>query len=135
TQSNGFAGTKASNNAGQARKETEPVKYYILLPLWTADLPFSHDPKSSHDDGFKPSTDDEKNVDKDPTKGSKCNDQEKKDNVNNTNNVDASSTNRVNVVGENIRSEFHLIQTCLPWKISVHLTSQVIMKMMGKRLT
>ncbi|GJT33217.1 putative ribonuclease H-like domain-containing protein [Tanacetum coccineum] len=41
TQSNGFASTKASNNAGQARKETEPVKYYILLPLWTADLPYS----------------------------------------------------------------------------------------------
>ncbi|GJU61863.1 putative ribonuclease H-like domain-containing protein [Tanacetum coccineum] len=35
TQSNGFAGTKASDNAGQARKETEPVKDYILLPLWT----------------------------------------------------------------------------------------------------
>nr|GEW37282.1 hypothetical protein [Tanacetum cinerariifolium] len=33
---------------------------YILLPLWTADPPFSQDPKSSHDDGFKPSSDDEK---------------------------------------------------------------------------
>ncbi|GJR34375.1 putative ribonuclease H-like domain-containing protein [Tanacetum coccineum] len=40
TQSNGFSGTKASDNAGQARKETEPIKDYILLPLWTADLPF-----------------------------------------------------------------------------------------------
>ncbi|GKA58414.1 putative ribonuclease H-like domain-containing protein [Tanacetum coccineum] len=50
TQSNGFAGTKASDNAGQARKETEPVKDYILLPLWTADPPYSQDPKSSHDD-------------------------------------------------------------------------------------
>ncbi|GJT13166.1 ribonuclease H-like domain-containing protein [Tanacetum coccineum] len=29
TQYNGFAGTKASDNAGQARKETEPVKNYI----------------------------------------------------------------------------------------------------------
>ncbi|GJW90727.1 putative ribonuclease H-like domain-containing protein [Tanacetum coccineum] len=65
TQSNGFAGTKASDNAGQARKETEPVKDYILLPLWTADLPFSQDPKSSHDDGSKPSSDDEKKVDED----------------------------------------------------------------------
>nr|GEW53736.1 ribonuclease H-like domain-containing protein [Tanacetum cinerariifolium] len=37
TQSNGFAGTKASDNVGQARKETEPVKDYILLPLWIAD--------------------------------------------------------------------------------------------------
>nr|GFA62366.1 hypothetical protein [Tanacetum cinerariifolium] len=54
-QSNGFAVTKASDNAGQARKETEPVKDYILLPLWTADPLFSQDPKSSHDDGSKPS--------------------------------------------------------------------------------
>ncbi|GKB79043.1 putative ribonuclease H-like domain-containing protein [Tanacetum coccineum] len=54
TQSNGFAGTKASDNAGQARKETEPVKNYILLPLWTADPPYSQDPKSSQNDGSKP---------------------------------------------------------------------------------
>ncbi|GJT68051.1 ribonuclease H-like domain-containing protein [Tanacetum coccineum] len=62
TQSNGFAGTKASDNAGQARKETEPIKDYILLPLWTADPPCSQDPKSSHDDGSKPSSDDGKKV-------------------------------------------------------------------------
>ncbi|GJW19727.1 reverse transcriptase domain-containing protein [Tanacetum coccineum] len=62
TQSNGFAGTKASDNAGQARKETEPVKNYILLPLWPADPPFSQDPKSSQDDGSKPSSDDGKKV-------------------------------------------------------------------------
>nr|GEZ94392.1 hypothetical protein [Tanacetum cinerariifolium] len=41
TQSNGFAGTKASDNAGQAGKETKPIKDYIVLSLWTADLPFS----------------------------------------------------------------------------------------------
>ncbi|GJZ96580.1 ribonuclease H-like domain-containing protein [Tanacetum coccineum] len=75
TQSNGFAGTKASDNAGQARKETEPVKDYILLPLWTTDPLFSQNPKSSHDDGSKPSSDDEKKVDKDPRKESKCNEQ------------------------------------------------------------
>nr|GEU72253.1 hypothetical protein [Tanacetum cinerariifolium] len=68
TQSKGFAGTKASDNAGQARKETEPVKNYILLPLWTADLPFSQDPKSSHDDGSNPSSDDGMKVDEDPKK-------------------------------------------------------------------
>ncbi|GJY49607.1 ribonuclease H-like domain-containing protein [Tanacetum coccineum] len=44
-QFNGFSGTKASDNAGQARKEIEPVKDYILLPLWTADPLFSPDPK------------------------------------------------------------------------------------------
>ncbi|GJW99091.1 putative ribonuclease H-like domain-containing protein [Tanacetum coccineum] len=71
-QSNGFAGTKASDNV---------------------------DPKTSHDDGSKPSSDDGKKVDKDPRKDSECNDQEKEDNVNNTNNVNAASTNEVNVVG------------------------------------
>ncbi|GKE39039.1 putative ribonuclease H-like domain-containing protein, partial [Tanacetum coccineum] len=92
-------GTKASDNAGQARKETEPVKNYILLPLWTADPPFSHDPKSSHDDESKPSSDDGKKVDEDSRKDSEGIDQEKEDNVNNTNNVNAASTNEVNAVG------------------------------------
>nr|GEV68096.1 ribonuclease H-like domain-containing protein [Tanacetum cinerariifolium] len=66
TQSNSFAGTKASDNACQARKEIKPVKDYILLPLWTVDPPFSQDPKSSHDDVSKPSCDDGKKVDEDP---------------------------------------------------------------------
>nr|GEW83515.1 hypothetical protein [Tanacetum cinerariifolium] len=79
-------------NECQARKEIKPVKDYILLPLWTADLPFFQDPKSSNDDGSKPSSDDGKKVDKDPRKENECNDQEKEDNVNNTNNV-----NTVNV--------------------------------------
>ncbi|GJV90490.1 putative ribonuclease H-like domain-containing protein [Tanacetum coccineum] len=57
--------TKASDNAGQARKEIEPVKDYILLPLWTVDPPFSQDLKSSHNDGSKPSSDDGKKVDED----------------------------------------------------------------------
>nr|GEY59341.1 hypothetical protein [Tanacetum cinerariifolium] len=73
-QPNSFACTKAIDNAGQARKETKPVKDYILLPLWTADLPFSQDPKSSHDDGSKPSSDDGKKVDEDPINENKCND-------------------------------------------------------------
>ncbi|GJS22066.1 putative ribonuclease H-like domain-containing protein [Tanacetum coccineum] len=50
TRSNSFAGTKASDNAGQSRKEIKPVKDYILLPLWTTDPPYSQDPKSSHDE-------------------------------------------------------------------------------------
>ncbi|GJZ63903.1 retrovirus-related pol polyprotein from transposon TNT 1-94 [Tanacetum coccineum] len=107
TQSNGFVGTKASDNAGQARKETELVKDYILLSLWTANPPYSQDPKSFHDDGSKPSSDDGKKVDEDPRKDSECNDQEKEDNVNSTNNVNtvssnvnAASTNEVNAVDE-----------------------------------
>ncbi|GKC94138.1 hypothetical protein Tco_1159580 [Tanacetum coccineum] len=92
-------GTKASDNAGQARKETKPVKAYILLPLWTADPPFSQDPKSSHDDGSKPLSDDGKKVDEDPRKYSEYKYQEKEDNVNSTNNVNATSKNKVNAVG------------------------------------
>ncbi|GKC12782.1 putative ribonuclease H-like domain-containing protein [Tanacetum coccineum] len=68
-------GTKASDNAGQARKETEP------------------------DDGSKPSSDDGKKVDKDPRKENECNDQEKEDNVNNTNTVNVTGTSEVNAVG------------------------------------
>ncbi|GJV67676.1 hypothetical protein Tco_1483185 [Tanacetum coccineum] len=99
TQSNGFTSTKASENAGQARKETEPVKDYILLPLWIDDPPYSQDPKSSHDDGSKPLSDDGKKVDEDPRKDSECNDQEKEDNVNITDTVNVAGTNKVNVVG------------------------------------
>nr|GEW03676.1 hypothetical protein [Tanacetum cinerariifolium]GEX00880.1 hypothetical protein [Tanacetum cinerariifolium] len=104
TQSNSFAGTKASDNACQARKETEHVKDYILLPLWTADPPFSQDPKSSQDDGFKPSSDDGKKVAEDPSKENKCKDQEKEDNFNSTNNVNTVSST-VNVVGTNEDNE------------------------------
>ncbi|GKB77504.1 putative ribonuclease H-like domain-containing protein [Tanacetum coccineum] len=76
-----------------------------LLPLWTADPPFSQSSKSSSNDGFKPSGDDEKKVTQEPRKegGDPCkegesNDQEKEDNVNITNTVNAFSTNKVNVV-------------------------------------
>nr|GEU81608.1 hypothetical protein [Tanacetum cinerariifolium] len=110
TQSDGFVGTKASDNAGQARMETEPVEDYILLPLWTADLPFSQDLNISHNDGSKPSCDDGKKFDEDPKKESECKDQEKEDNVNNTNNVNTAGnvntvSSIVNVVGTNDDNE------------------------------
>ncbi|GKA08284.1 putative ribonuclease H-like domain-containing protein [Tanacetum coccineum] len=94
-----FTNRASSSTTRSIRHETEPVKDYILLPLWTVDLPYSQDPKSSHDDRSKPSSDDGKKVDEDPRKDSECNDQEKEDNVNSTNNVNAASTNEVNVVG------------------------------------
>ncbi|GKC43285.1 putative ribonuclease H-like domain-containing protein [Tanacetum coccineum] len=98
--------TKACDDAGKARMETIHGKDYILLPLWTADPSFSQSSKSSSDAGLKPSGDDEKKVTKEPgkeggdsSKDSVCSDQEKEDNVNSTNNVNAASTNKVNVVG------------------------------------
>ncbi|GJS91200.1 putative ribonuclease H-like domain-containing protein [Tanacetum coccineum] len=105
-QSNGNTNTKACDDAGKARMETVPSKDYILLPLWIVDLPFSQSSKSSPDAGFKPSGDDEKKVTEEPgkkggdsSKDSECNDQEKEENVNSTNTVNAASINEVNVVG------------------------------------
>ncbi|GKA41337.1 putative ribonuclease H-like domain-containing protein [Tanacetum coccineum] len=59
-QSNGNIGTKACDDAGKASMETVPGKDYILLPLWTVDLPFSQSSKSSPNDGSKPSSEDGK---------------------------------------------------------------------------
>ncbi|GKD98155.1 ribonuclease H-like domain-containing protein [Tanacetum coccineum] len=105
-QSNGNAGTKACLDAGKARIETVPGKDYILLPLWTADSPFSQSSMNSPDAGFKPSRDDGKKVTEeprkeggDPSKKDERDDQEKDVSVNSTNNVNASSTNEVNDVG------------------------------------
>ncbi|GJV10093.1 hypothetical protein Tco_1351634 [Tanacetum coccineum] len=72
TQSNGFAGTKASDNACQAKKKTKPIKDYILLPLWTADPSYSQDLKSSHDDGSKLQVMMEKRLMKIQEKKSEC---------------------------------------------------------------
>nr|GEY64290.1 putative reverse transcriptase domain-containing protein [Tanacetum cinerariifolium] len=58
----------------------------------------------SHDDEFKPSSDDGKKVDDDPSKESECNDQEKEDNVNNNNNVNTVSLT-VNAAGTNEDNE------------------------------
>nr|GEU35791.1 copia protein [Tanacetum cinerariifolium] len=121
TQSNGFTSKKAGDNVGQARKETTPVKDYILLPLWIADLPFSQDPKSSHDDGFKPSSDDRKKVDENQSKESECNDQENEDNVNITNNVkivNVAGINEVNVIGGKTSIE-------LPFDLNMHALEDV----------
>ncbi|GJZ93693.1 putative ribonuclease H-like domain-containing protein [Tanacetum coccineum] len=71
------------------------IKFILLAQLSTA-----KNPKSSDDDGFKPSSDVEKKVNEDPRKESECNDQEKEDNVNNTNNVNTVSST-VNAAGIN----------------------------------
>nr|GEU52056.1 hypothetical protein [Tanacetum cinerariifolium] len=110
TQSIGFAGTKASNNAGQARKETKLVNDYILLPLLTADPPFSQDPKSSHNDGSKPSSDDGKKVDED---------QEKEDDGNNTNNV--NTTDNVNTISSTVNAAGLNEVNAVGGKISIEL--------------
>nr|GFB40050.1 hypothetical protein [Tanacetum cinerariifolium] len=63
------------------------------------------DLKNSHDDGSKPTSDDEYKVDKDPRKESKCKDQEKEDNVNSTNNV--NNVGNVNTVSSIVNAARH----------------------------
>ncbi|GJU19826.1 putative ribonuclease H-like domain-containing protein [Tanacetum coccineum] len=114
-QSNGNGGTKACDDACKARMETVPGKDYILLLLWTADLPFSQSLKSSPDAGFKPLGGDENKVTKepgkeggDPSKEDERDDQEKDASVNSTNNVNATSTNEVNVIDAKTSIELSL---------------------------
>ncbi|GKD80983.1 putative ribonuclease H-like domain-containing protein, partial [Tanacetum coccineum] len=96
--------TKTCDDA--CKMKTIPGKDYILLPLWPADPLISQSLKSSPDDGFKPSGDDQKKITEEPgkeggdsSKDSECSDQENEDNANSTNNVNVASTNEVNVVG------------------------------------
>ncbi|GJT20359.1 retrovirus-related pol polyprotein from transposon TNT 1-94 [Tanacetum coccineum] len=124
-------GTKACDDAGKARMKTVPGKDYILLPLWPADPPFSQSLKCSPDAGFKPLGDNEKKVTKeprkeggDPSKENEKYDQEKDDDVNNTNNVntasDGNNTNIVNVVSSTVNAagiEVNVVGT----KISIEL--------------
>ncbi|GJX97119.1 retrovirus-related pol polyprotein from transposon TNT 1-94 [Tanacetum coccineum] len=86
TQSNGFAGTKASDNA---------------------------DPNSSYDDGSKPLNDDRKKVDEHPRKNNKCNYQEKEDNINITNNVNAASINKVNAIDDGAEAGMNNLDTTI----------------------
>nr|GEW79203.1 retrovirus-related Pol polyprotein from transposon TNT 1-94 [Tanacetum cinerariifolium] len=80
-----------------SRKRLVEENFHIRF---SKSIPNVVDPKSSHDDGFKPASDDGKKVDEDPSKESKCKDSEKEDNVNSTNNVNVTRPNKVNVVGE-----------------------------------
>ncbi|GJS47478.1 putative ribonuclease H-like domain-containing protein [Tanacetum coccineum] len=86
----------ACDDASKARMESVLGKYYIMLPLWPADLPFSQNLKSSPDVGFKHSGDNEKKVTEE-LGGDPSN---KNDSVNKTNNIntasDGKNTNNVN---------------------------------------
>ncbi|GKB86732.1 retrovirus-related pol polyprotein from transposon TNT 1-94, partial [Tanacetum coccineum] len=123
-QSNGNTGTKACDDAGKARMETIPGKYYILLPMWPVDLLFSQNSKDFPDARFKPSGEEEKkdaedpgNESGNPTLGKDSEvpskeipriNHEKDDNINSTNNINTASdgniTNTVNVVSSTINT-------------------------------
>nr|GEU74894.1 hypothetical protein [Tanacetum cinerariifolium] len=105
---------------------------YELIVAGTQSNGFA-DPKSSHDDGSKSSSDNEKKVDEDPRKND-CNDHEKEDNVNNTNNVNTVSST-VNVTGTNEDNELPFDQNMPALEDVSYSTFQVMMKMMVQLLT
>ncbi|GJW42316.1 putative ribonuclease H-like domain-containing protein [Tanacetum coccineum] len=73
-----------------------------------------------------------KKVDEDPRKDSECNDQEKEDIVNNTNNVNAASTNEVNAVGGKTCIELPFDPNMPALEDYSYLTPQEMMKMMDE---
>ncbi|GKG27996.1 hypothetical protein Tco_0406323 [Tanacetum coccineum] len=77
-------GNQSNGSTSKTRVETISGKDYILLQLWTQDPPFSSSSKVL-------STEEPRKDQRD--------DQEKEDDVNSTNTVNAASTNEVNVVG------------------------------------
>nr|GEX05855.1 ribonuclease H-like domain-containing protein [Tanacetum cinerariifolium] len=114
------ARNQSNGSAGKARAETVPDKDYILLPLWTQDPLFSSSFKDSPGKGFKPSAEEEKKDTEDPgnedsvaliTEEPRVN--QEKDNVNNTNRVNAVSStvnaasSEVNVVGRKSSIELY----------------------------
>ncbi|GJR34600.1 putative ribonuclease H-like domain-containing protein [Tanacetum coccineum] len=115
--------------------ENTPNVEHSLMVLQIADPPFSQDPKNSQDDGSIPSSDDGKKVDEYSRKDSECNDQEKEDNVNNTNNVNVASTNEVNVVGVKTSIELPVDPNMPALEDYSIFDLQVMIKMMVQRLT
>nr|GEU96537.1 hypothetical protein [Tanacetum cinerariifolium] len=100
-----FVGYSLSSKAFRVFNIRKRIVEENLHIRFSENTPNVVDLKSSQDDGFQPSSDSGKKVDKDPSKGSEWKDQEQEDNVNSTNNVNAASTNGVNTVSENINDD------------------------------
>ncbi|GJV03243.1 putative ribonuclease H-like domain-containing protein [Tanacetum coccineum] len=112
-QSNGIVSTKACDDAGKARMETVPDTNYIVLPLWTQDLPFSSSTKDSPDDGFKPSREEEKKNAEDLGKEGEIEPKDDKRNEPKENNY-ADSTNNVSAAGSNLSNNTNNVNAASP---------------------
>ncbi|GJR86187.1 uncharacterized mitochondrial protein-like protein [Tanacetum coccineum] len=97
--------SKACDDAVKLREcRTVPGKDYILLPMWPADLLFSHNSKNSPDAGFKPSREEEKMDTEDPGNESEIQLKER-------------YTNNVNVVSSTVSAAFIEVNVVDPKKI------------------
>nr|GEY03578.1 hypothetical protein [Tanacetum cinerariifolium] len=101
-QTNDNAGTRTSNDEGTSRKEKEPIKKYILLPLWVPDPPYSSTPKSSQDDVLKPSNYDNEKYTDDASQENEVLVQGKEVNINSTNSVNTASSSTVNAASSTL---------------------------------
>ncbi|GKE70742.1 hypothetical protein Tco_1528814 [Tanacetum coccineum] len=102
-QSNDNPCTKACDDVGKSRVETVLGKDYILLPLWTQDLPFSSSPKDSLDAGFTPSGEEEKKNAKDQG-NEDGNLSEEGERVDQDNDANVNNTNKINTVSPTINA-------------------------------
>ncbi|GJT66395.1 putative ribonuclease H-like domain-containing protein [Tanacetum coccineum] len=94
TNSNDFAGSEESNDAGHTSKETEFSQDYIMMPLWKDGSMFDSSSKNSSDDEPQPSSNAEKKDDEGVTKESRFSDQERPE----------SNTPNINTVGPSINT-------------------------------
>ncbi|GKC82201.1 putative ribonuclease H-like domain-containing protein, partial [Tanacetum coccineum] len=106
TNSNDFAGTKDSIDAGQSSMETGSSQDCILMPLWKDGSLFDSSLKNSNDDGSQPSSDAKKKVNEGPSKECGIDDQERPKHEN--------STKDVNTVGPSINTAYSNVNTGSP---------------------
>ncbi|GJZ56651.1 putative ribonuclease H-like domain-containing protein [Tanacetum coccineum] len=106
TNSNDFAGTKESIDAGQSSMEIGSSQDCILMPLWKDGSLFDSSSKKSNDDGSQPFSDAEKKVNEGPSKECGIDDQERPKHKN--------STKDVNIVGPSINTACTNVNTGSP---------------------
>ncbi|GJU17550.1 putative ribonuclease H-like domain-containing protein [Tanacetum coccineum] len=94
TNSNDFAGSEESNDAGHTSKEIKFSQDYIVMPLWKDGSMFDSSSKNSSDDEPQPSSNVEKKDDEGISKASGFSNQEKS----------KSSTPNINTVGPSINT-------------------------------
>ncbi|GJT61921.1 copia protein [Tanacetum coccineum] len=97
-------GTKACDIVVKLEWRHLPGKDYILLPLWTQDLPFSSSSKVSPDAGFKPSGEEEKKDVKDPENEDSEVPNTEEPRVNQENDENVNSTNNINIVSSTVNT-------------------------------
>ncbi|GJS73500.1 putative ribonuclease H-like domain-containing protein [Tanacetum coccineum] len=115
TNSNDFAGSEESNDAGHTSKETEFSQDYIMMPLWKDGLMFDSSSKNSSNDEPQPSINTKNKDDDDVSKASGFSDQEKPESSTPNINTDGPS---INTASANFKTGSLNINTVSPTVIT-----------------